>query len=81
MNGRPEGALVFDPTMDHEDLRCPTCGGPVRERFETVVQDGMRVPVDPYLECAEGHRTGPPPSVGQAGTGDHTARRGAELIG
>jgi hypothetical protein len=43
-------------TMELDHLRCPACDGTVRVVVRTVVRRGVRVPVEPFLSCALGHR-------------------------
>src|SRR5689334_9828244 len=41
----------------------PECDAPARVRFQTVVRQGIRIPVDPRLVCLHGHISPLPPDL------------------
>jgi hypothetical protein len=41
--------------VDLEQHTCPTCGGPAKLLYQTVMIDGIRTPVEPVLSCPLGH--------------------------
>ena len=65
-----------------EEHRCPTCGAAAKLRYRTVLVEGVRIPVEPYLACDLGHEHDVP-TPGQEPTSPQTVRPvdDTELIG
>ena len=41
--------------MESAPSACPQCGAPGKVHYHTVLHGEVRVPVDPYLVCDDGH--------------------------